>query len=240
MDQIEQVNREIKQIKGELAIQRSDFASACGDGFDYLALGNSITIHPVCDYWPEQMGMAAESLDKDYVHLLVELFQKGAGIEDVNYFAYNLSSWETIHYDRAETVTEIDALLHPDIDLITVQLGENITQYHTLESDFEYFIGHIKEKSPSAKIIMIGNFWENKAVDKLKKKVSEKQGCVYISLEEIQGEENYESKIGNQVYDREGNVSAIDRDSVAKHPGNAGMRYIAESIYREYRKSIDG
>ena len=36
--------------------------------YNILAIGNSITLHPVCSYWWGSWGMAASSIDKDYVH----------------------------------------------------------------------------------------------------------------------------------------------------------------------------
>lgn len=217
-----------------MILQHSGFASKCDDGFDYLALGNSITIHPICDYWPEEMGMAAESSEKDYVHRLVDLLEDNKGIEEVHFFAYNMSSWETIHYDRAETISEIDMLLNNDIDLVTVQLGENITDTNSLEDDFDYLVKHIMGKCPKAKIIIIGNFWTDDRVESVKEKIAERNDCVYISLKDIQDIAYYKSKIGNQVYDDEKNSIVVDKESVAKHPGNEGMKYIAEQIYNGY------
>ncbi len=40
------------------------------DIFDYLAIGNSITLHGICDYWWGNYGMAASSIDNDYYHLV--------------------------------------------------------------------------------------------------------------------------------------------------------------------------
>lgn len=38
--------------------------------FKYLAIGNSITQHGICDYWWNKHGMAASREDRDYVHLV--------------------------------------------------------------------------------------------------------------------------------------------------------------------------
>ena len=38
--------------------------------FNYLAIGNSLTLHGICEYWWNECGMAASSLEKDYVHQL--------------------------------------------------------------------------------------------------------------------------------------------------------------------------
>lgn len=38
--------------------------------YNYFAIGNSITIHGKCDYWWNVCGMAASTLENDYVHQL--------------------------------------------------------------------------------------------------------------------------------------------------------------------------
>ena len=41
-----------------------------GSGYDYLAIGNSITMHPRQSYWPDAMGMGATLPQNDYYHLV--------------------------------------------------------------------------------------------------------------------------------------------------------------------------
>lgn len=41
-----------------------------------LFIGNSITKHGKCSYWPGEWGMAASSPENDYVHLLVNKLRK--------------------------------------------------------------------------------------------------------------------------------------------------------------------
>ena len=55
------------------------------DDYNYLAIGNSITIHPLNEYWWNECGMAATTVENDYVHLV-------ASALDANYYAYNFFS----------------------------------------------------------------------------------------------------------------------------------------------------
>lgn len=50
--------------------QRNEFIKQCGKGYDYLAIGNSITLHSECDFWWNECGMAATNKDNDYVHIV--------------------------------------------------------------------------------------------------------------------------------------------------------------------------
>ena len=38
------------------------------ENYNYLAIGNSITLHGINDYWWNECGMAASTLENDYVH----------------------------------------------------------------------------------------------------------------------------------------------------------------------------
>lgn len=44
--------------------------------FNYLAIGNSITLHEVCDYWWNECGMASTSKNNDYFHRVIKEFKK--------------------------------------------------------------------------------------------------------------------------------------------------------------------
>ena len=55
---------ELKEWNNSKRVNYSDTA------FNYVAIGNSITKHVINDYWWNEIGMAATSQDKDYVHLI--------------------------------------------------------------------------------------------------------------------------------------------------------------------------
>ena len=64
----------------------------------------------------------------------------------------------------------------------------------------------------------------------MKQKASEKTGVEFISLDEIKGLEEYHCGMDTTVYDSEGNTHTVEHADVADHPGNAGMKWIAEKI----------
>lgn len=45
--------------------------------YNALVIGNSITKHGKCDYWWGDYGMAASELNKDYFHILDQMFKSG-------------------------------------------------------------------------------------------------------------------------------------------------------------------
>ena len=149
---------------------------------------------------------------------------------NVNSESYGFATWEVLHTDRAETLTMIEPYLNENIDLITIQLGENARELNTFESDFEYLITYIAQKSPNAKIIVIGDVWESNGRDAMKKEAADKCGVTFIDMSEIKDNSIYQCGIKSVVYDYDGNPHIVEHEGVAKHPGDSGMQYIADAI----------
>lgn len=88
------------------------------DDYNYLAIGNSITIHLLNEYWWNECGMAATSAENDYVHIVTSTL-------DAKSYAYNFATWELMGHDRGETLPLLDGLLSEELVLVTIQLSEN-------------------------------------------------------------------------------------------------------------------
>lgn len=231
-----QQNSEIQKISNELSLLKRKNNQADivwnGDEYNYLAIGNSITKHGLADYWwNSSSGMAASTADKDYVHLV------GKYLESVNdkchFEAYNFSIWETMSYDRAETYEVLDSYLSESLDLVTIQLGENVSETTTFENDFIELVNHIQISCPKAKILIIGDFWYAEDRTEVKKNVASEMNIVYVNLEEIIGYESYMCGLGTIVYGADGEAHTVEHDGVAGHPGDKGMEYIADRIIGE-------
>ena len=198
--------------------------------FNYLAIGNSLTLHGTCDYWWNECGMAASGLEKDYVHQLLALLQEKKG--DIIADTYNFAAWEVQSHDRSEHLALLDELLDERIDLITVQLGENARDIKEFGPDFKELIHYLKKKCPRAQIIVVGDFWNYENREELKKKAAEECKVAYADLDAIRGKEEYFAGMGTKVYDAEGKVHVIEHGGVASHPGDSAMKYIAQRIYQ--------
>lgn len=215
----------------------NEFLSLCDSShYNIFFIGNSISKHGLADYWwSENRGMAATSNDKDYVHNVISGL-KNIEKNPVNDYVYNFATWETLSHDRSEMFVQIDNLLVENIDLIIVQLGENISDYTTLKNDYEELFNHIKDKSPKAKIIVVGNFWKNDKVDEIKKELSGKMDLEYIDLSEIQDKKEYQSFIGEKIQGDDGEIHEVEHAGVAKHPGDLGFKYISDKILERINK----
>lgn len=231
-EKIERSKTDISLLQARLDAYIGSFEWA-EDGFNYLAIGNSITKHPICDYWWNEIGMAATQEDLDYFHLVETYLNDSHG--GVTAYSYNASSWEVTAHDRMQIVIGWDGYLSDKIDLVTIQLSENVTDTTTFENDFREMVQYISNRCPDAQIIVIDDFWDgNKSL--VKRNAIEDLDVDFIDLNEIRGKPEYKAGLGTIVYDADGGSHVIEHKGVAAHPGDAGMRYYAEEIIRLIEK----
>ncbi len=229
-EKIAQLNEELLVLSSKLENKDLNIAFS-EDSYNYLAIGNSITIHGICDYWWSESGMAASRVSEDYFHKICAKLEDTFG--KVESYAYNFSIWEIMANDRAESLAILDFYLDEKLDLITVQLGENVSNLVDFEGDFEYLLEYITQKVPGCEIIVIGDFWENGDRDSMKERICSGGGWKYVSLNEIKNSPEYECGMNTIVYDENGNEHTVTHSGVALHPNDKGMTYIAEAVFQK-------
>ena len=200
------------------------------EGYNYLAIGNSVTRHLPNEDWWSDAGMAASTPDHDYFHLVTEAIREAHPDEEVCSFAVNLVQWEHQANDRAETYIHIDPYLSSRLDLVTIQLGENAEDLTTYRQDLSELIRHIRGTSPESRIVVIDDVWYGDAHSSDRRLAAEENGCAFVDLEEIRDNPEYIAGMGQLVYGRNGAEHVIEHEGVAKHPNDLGMEAIAEGI----------
>ena len=205
-------------------------ALACNpeDGsYDYLAIDNSITRHPIKEYWWGEWGMAATSAENDYYHIVTQYISDNCSNStfDVTY----LLEWEELPSGEQKKagLSVLDPYLKESLDLVTIQLGDNISDYTDIVNDYENMVDYIRQRCPNAQIIMVGNFWLNDECDNAKIQVSALHDIAYVDLTPITNER---TPLGTIVYGDDGLLHVIEHDGVSQHPNDKAMRYIAEQI----------
>lgn len=195
--------------------------------YNILAIGNSITLHPVCSYWWGSWGMAASSMDKDYIH------QVQAGLSQkypaVSLDIISVQNWETSS-SRSKQLAKFDTQLANAYDLVIIQLGENVNDMTTFKKDFNKLVSHVQDAQPNAKIVVVGDYWYRYGRDAAQKDVALKHGCSFIDISKIRGVKAYCTSRGTKVLGDDGQLHTISNSWVAKHPNDAGMEYIANKI----------
>lgn len=206
-------------------------------GYNYLAIGNSITLHEQCDYWWQECGMAAGTAEKDYFHLVCSYLRKIH--ESVMAHAFNGAVWEIQNHDRTEglSIGIWDGYLSDKLNLVTIQLSENASDLTTFETDFREMVEYVIKQCPNAQIIVIDDFWSDKKSE-MKKKAIKGLKVDFVDLSEIRGKSEYQSGLGTVVYDVDGGEHIIKHSGVAKHPGNKAMQYYVEKIIEKIKLHI--
>jgi hypothetical protein len=216
------------EIKGNVSGIHWEKKSRTNGKFAYLALGNSVTLHGKCGYWwSADRGMAATTQEKDYVHLVKAELEKRYG--EVLLSTYNFSQWELMYYDRAEALEVLDPYLHDELNLVTLQLGENVQDHRTFREDFKEMLCYIQEKAPNAKLIVVGEV-STPERNETKKAVCAELGVPYAETGIIFSVPGYEAGMGTLVEGEDGKWHAIDHVGVAGHPGDNGMKLMAEKV----------
>lgn len=198
------------------------------DTYNYLALGNSITKHEVCSYWWGDWGMSASAPEYDYAH------QTAAGLEQlygpVTYQIVNFSIWELQSYDRAESLMTLENYLDEDLDLITLQLGENCYDMTTFRDDYIELVTYLQNKVPGVHVMILGDVWDYPPRDSLKLDVCATMGIPYADMTGMRDNPLYQCGLGTMVWGSDGQQHMIEHAGAAKHPSDAGMKYMADVI----------
>ncbi len=233
-NQLHEIREENESLKNQMSEMQDQIDRILGKAeysdtaFNYLAIGNSITLHSLADYWWNEIGMAATTEDKDYVHLVADYLKQNRG--GVCFYAMNYYKWENQAHDRAETYEVLDPYLSPKLNLVTIQLSENVSDTTTFETDLEALINYVKEKAPDAQILVIDDFFNDGDKEEMKKTAAANTGVQFLSLDEIKGNPEYTCGLGTVVFDAVGNGHIVEHGGVAAHPGDKGMQFIADTI----------
>ena len=114
----------VSKLSAEMKAASTEDVRWLDNGFNYLAIGNSITLSG--GMWSR--GMAASDVNHDYFHIVSSYIK--AKNEEFMGQAHNFSVWERYGY-RDETLPYLDHYLSPKLDLITIQLAENASDLST-------------------------------------------------------------------------------------------------------------
>ena len=198
-----------------------------------LCIGNSITIHPVNDYWWGTWGMAASSRDSDWVHVLQSQLQRDcSGLEchAVNvtgcFERGNVTDIKRCIDECDIKDNKVSKELLSQYRLFIIRLGENVIDVESFQVRLRQLVTSIKKESPNAAIILTGSFLPNDETDYAIMDAAKSTDCRFVSLKECFCTDNLQ-EVGEKVYGDDGNIHVIENEGVANHPSDKGMKAIA-------------
>lgn len=187
-----------------------------------VILGNSIVRHaPKADIgWTHNWGMAASAPDSDFVHLLTARFH--AATPGSQIAARNIAEWEGAFWKY--DLTRLDSLRQMHPDLLVVRIGENVNPDSAQTHDFPKHLGRLiayLNNNSKTKVVVFGSFWDSPVVGPLEQAMCKVQHLKFVSLSTLSADTT--NTAGLRMFPNPG---------VAHHPGNKGMRLIAQTIWQ--------
>ena len=196
-----------------------------------LYLGNSITLHVPAPSigWMGNWGMAASEEAKDYVHLLTAAVAGKTGVKP-EILVRNIADFERGH-ETFDIETTLKEPLEFHADLIILAIGENVADLNTEEARVRYatafsnLLSSLKKQGRPT-IFVRSCFWPNQAKDEIMKRAATEADAIFVDIAELGAEETNAARSERQ----------FENAGVAGHPGDKGMRAIAEALFAAIQK----
>lgn len=196
-----------------------------GRGARLLFVGNSITLHGPSEKigWSGNWGMAASAAEKDYVHLVVDAVEKRSGKKS-EFRVVNVADFERAH-EGFDLAAKLKAEVAFGADTVIVAIGENVPTLKTDDAKAKFresvvrLLTLLKGDGRSA-LYVRSCFWADAAKDSALKDACATAGGVFVDIGTLSKDERNYARSERQ----------IAHEGVARHPGDRGMRAIADAI----------
>ena len=163
--------------------------------------------------------MAASAKENDYVHIIEEKVKEK--YTDAAFCICQVAEWERKFDEGEKTLPLYDSAKDFGADIVILRFIENCPQNPELVEKFyeEYgkLLEFLTEKNKNAKIIITNGFWKH-IYDTQIEKFAISNNYPFIDLGDL-GELDEMKAIG-----------LFEHSGVANHPGDLGMKNIAERI----------
>lgn len=185
-----------------------------------LFVGNSITFHAEKPDigWRFNHGMAASAPERDYVHIVAAAVGKKYG--SAAYAVAQLAEWERNFRDERILDRYAAARLFAP-DILIARLGENVDfnrlGTHGYADALVKMLRYFTAGRPT-QIVVTGLFWRYEPLEAEIQKAADTVGAAYVPLAFL-GDSDENKATGQFAH-----------PGVALHPGDTGMRRIAECI----------
>ena len=194
----------------------------CGGEFKVLIYGNSIALHgPKPDIgWTNNWGMAASASEKDFAHLVVAGLEAKLG-KKADFRIRNLATFERNFTTNVAMVADISADVAWKPDYVVIAIGENAKGVdETSATAYGRFLADVARPfaDSGARIVMRSPFWKNALKAECTEKAAADVGAVYVDA----------SLLGSKAENMAKGL--FWHRGVANHPGDLGMRRLADLI----------
>lgn len=212
-------------VKATNQLDKSEYISyenPDGKGIRVLFVGNSITRHGIAHDigWHNDWGMAATAKEHDYVHCLIKKINEVKA--DAAYCICQVAIWERGYKQGTESFYEMykDACDFK-ADIIVLRFIENCGFDEWDAPIFKAELSKLVEflnSTGNARIVITTSFWKH-CGDETIREFANESGIPCVELGDL-GELDEMKAVG-----------LFEHKGVANHPGDLGMKTIAERIW---------
>jgi hypothetical protein len=197
-----------------------------------LFLGNSITLHgPKADIgWTGNWGMAASSEDKDYVHLVAGALNQHTGSRP-QIMVRNIADFER-NYATYDVDLQMQDLFVFDPDLVVLAIGENVPALGSEGAEAQFKAGVMSilrcvlaKRHPM--VVVRSCFWADADKDEVLRQACQEADGIFV----------YAGPLGREAANTARSERSFRHDGVAGHPGDKGMKALADAIVEAILKS---
>ena len=195
-----------------------------------LIMGNSITRHsPLADIgWGGDWGMAASKKELDYVHVLMAKIRER--VPRATFCVVQGAVWERSYrsFDPDAYYSEARDF-RPDIIVtaITANIPDAEFECDAFFSAMGEFHDYFGMSALGSKLVQTSSFFNNQKKSEAIKKYVEARGGRYVYISDLPSDPR-NLAIGEHWH-----------DGVQHHPGDRGMREIAERIFEALKMHLD-
>ena len=218
---------EFKSVSRENQVKQPVWFSGKKNGSPRIMfIGNSVTLHgPLASIgWHGNWGMAASDIKKDYVHIFIhEVVKK---YKNAEFCIVQASSWERNYKDYDYDIN-FSVAKHFNPDIIICSISANI---HEEEFEKDAFKINLKKlhryfSCESTKIIessaIFGSAKKNEAISEY---VDENDNVYLAYVTDILQDESNRA------------IGLFEHKGIQGHPGDKGMRLIAERFLEKFNE----
>lgn len=229
MDNYESLKKNTVEAYGQLKeSERIRFYNPKGQGKRIMFIGNSITLHgkkPEIG-WHFEHGMAASAPKKDYVHILMDKISNTT--PDCAFCICQAAEWERNFAIGEKVLSAFESAREFNADALVFRIAENCAAKDFSKELFKTQATKLIEflnPSGEAEVLFTTSFWYHPA-DAAIEELAEEMHSPLVLLGDL-GEKDEMKAVG-----------LFEHGGVAMHPGDLGMKSIAERIFEKMKNML--
>ena len=202
-----------------------------------LFIGNSLLIGF------GQFGMCASNAQSDYYYHVTQAILKQNASFTADRAAGTSLEGATSDETQDTAYSSISGKLSADLDLVIVQLSDNTNNAESiaylLGGGAKRLLTKIRTACPKARVVWAAAWYSSTEKLNAIQKACADTGCLFVDFSDLRTSEN-QGAIGNTITYPDGSSSTIEASGVASHPGDKGMKAIADRLLEKLGIANDG